>query len=272
MNRLALVAALFLPLGCAAGENDPGLARDNCRLRDCGAAVGGLETGPEEEDTSLPPEDTAPPPRDTAIDTSKPDAPCMVPSGAACSLSPQCGCSSAQKCDVPDFGTGTAACVSQGSRGPNEKCATTTECARGLTCYYDLCMPLCATNGDCVSTSACNDVRYVAGGVEKTVSGMRVCMAQCDPINPSKSCGASTTCLFPSPTTTTCAAAGLSTTATSCASDPFACAPGYVCVGTGDCKRWCRIGFAGDCPGGKACNRLSSAPKIGSIEYGVCAY
>jgi len=275
VERLALVAVLVSLVGCAAGEYDPGLARDNCKLRDCGVAVGGMEVGPEEEDLGVPFADTAPA-KDTAVADTKPDAPadapCTTPSGAACALYPQCGCASPLKCDVPNFGDGKAACVTAGSRGVHQKCTTTAECARGLTCYYDVCMPLCAASGDCASTAVCNDVQYVEGGAVKTVPSMRVCMAQCDPLNPSKLCGASTTCLFPSSTTTTCAAAGLSTTATSCASNPFACAPGYVCVGSGDCKRWCRIGLAGDCPGGRPCNSLSSAPKIGSIEYGVCAY
>lgn len=266
---------MLLSLGCAAGDNDTGVPRDSCRLRDCGPAVGGQDTSFEEEDTSPPAEDTAPSPADTGTrDTAVPDAPCTVPSGAACALSPQCGCSSGQTCDVPvaSFADGKTACVSAGTRKVHEKCTTTGECARGLTCYYDVCMPLCAVAGDCASTAVCSDVQYVEGGVAKSVPGMRVCMAQCDPMNPSRLCGAFTTCLFPSPAVTTCAAAALSTTASSCATDPFACAPGYVCVGTGDCKRWCRIGLAGDCPGGKACNRLSTAPKIGTIEYGVCAY
>lgn len=278
MRRVAIALFVAFAASCAAGETTPGVARDNCRLRDCGPAVGGVDSALEEEDV-LPLEDTAV--LDTAnADSAKTDAgsdaPCTVPSGAACALSPQCGCAAGTTCDVApaNFATGTAACVTAGSKKVHEKCTTTGECATGLTCYYDVCMPLCAASGDCSGAGMpqCNDVQYVEGGVAKSVPGMHVCMAQCDPMNPSKVCGAFTTCLFPSPAFTTCAAAGFSTTAASCTSDPFACAPGYVCVGTGDCKRWCRIGLAGDCPGGRACNKLSTAPKIGTIEYGVCAY
>jgi hypothetical protein len=276
MKRLAIGLLTIIGASCAAGETDPGIARDNCRLRDCGSAVGGQEVYPE-EDEGVPIEDTGSPMKDigTKIDAA-PDVPCTTPSGAACALYPQCGCTTGMSCDVPpaNFGDGKASCVTAGSRAVHQKCTTTGECSAGLTCYYDVCMPLCATSGDCtgLGTPLCSDVQYVDGGVTKSVPGMRVCMAQCDPLNPSKVCGASTTCLFPSSTMTICAAAGLSTTATSCASNPFACAPGYVCVGTGDCKRWCRIGLAGDCPGGKTCNKLSTTPKIGTIEYGVCAY
>jgi hypothetical protein len=258
---------------CAAGETDPGETRDNCRLRDCGAAVGGRESSPDEEDEGVPIEDTGTVLPDSAPADTKPDTACSVTSGAACALYPQCGCTGAMNCDVPpaNFGDGKAACVAAGMKTTHQKCTTTGECAKGLTCYYDVCMPFCAVTGDCTG-ARCNPVLYVDGTVVKSVPDMRVCMAECDPLNPSKACGASTTCLFPTATATTCAAAGLSTTATSCASNPFACAPGYVCVGSGDCKRWCRIGLAGDCPGGKACNKISTAPTIGTIEYGVCAY
>ncbi len=271
MTRALAISVVLSLAGCAAGSTDPGVARDNCRLRSCGSAVGGQESGPDDEDEGVPVDDTGAVVEDTAVPDTSADTACTVPTGAACALAPQCGCGAGMSCDVADYADGKPACVSAGSKSVHQKCTTTGECAKGLTCYYDVCMPLCATSANCTGAT-CNDVQYVDGSVVKTVPGMRVCMAHCDPLNPSKVCGASTTCLFPSATTTTCAAAGLSTTATSCASNPFACAPGYVCVGTGDCKRWCRIGLAGDCPGGKTCNKLSTAPTIGSIEYGVCAY
>lgn len=179
-STLALAASL---LACAAGETEPGVARDNCLRRDCGAAIGGNEAALDEdagaEDTATEDDGSSPP------DTSAP----------------------------PDTGS----------------------------------KPDTATPTDVGSP-------------------------QCDPINPTKVCGSSKTCVFSSSSATTCAAAGTSTTAGSCASNPFTCAPGYVCVGTGDCKRWCRIGFAGDCPTGKTCEKLTTAPTISGIEYGVCTY
>lgn len=273
--------AVLLCLGCARGEDDPGQAKDSCRLRDCGVAVGGQETDPEDEglppedtgaaltDTAVGPTDTAAPPKDTAPPA---DTACTPPSGVVCTTFPQCGCASGTNCDVTDYSTGKTSCVMAGSKTPHQRCNALGECARGTTCVYDVCMPFCGAAGDCSATAQCRAVQYVEGSVTKDVPGMKVCMEGCDPLNPSKLCGAATTCLFSSPTTTTCAAAGLSTTAGSCASDPFTCAPGYVCVNTGDCKRWCRVGFTGDCPGGKTCGLLSTKPKIGGIEYGVCAY
>jgi hypothetical protein len=276
--RLWCVLAV-VAIGCARGEEDPGTAKDNCRLRDCGVAVGGQETEPEDE--GFPPEDTGSSLKDTGVlvtdtgtppkDTAPPDTACMPPSGVTCTTFPQCGCASTTNCDVTDV-SGKTSCVMAGSRTVHQKCTALGECARGLTCIYNVCMPFCGETPDCAGTALCRNVQYVEGSVTKDIPGMKVCMEGCDPLNPSKLCGASTTCLFSSPTTTTCAAAGLSTTAGSCASDPFTCAPGYVCVNTGDCKRWCRIGFTGDCPGGKACGTLSTNPKIGGIEYGVCAY
>jgi hypothetical protein len=286
-----LVFLSSLLVSCATGEAEPGVARDNCLRRDCGAAVGGQEAAVE-EDADAP--DEGPSPADAAVDSSTPDtgapkdtAPadtftppvdtgaCKPPSGVACSTLPQCGCSDGNNCDVTGV-DGRTSCVPAGTKGKNQKCDALGQCAVGLSCVFDVCLPFCSTTSDCagVGSPTCRNVQYVDATtkVTKDVPGFKVCMQQCDPVNPSKVCGASTNCVFTSSTQTTCAAAATSTTAGTCASDPFTCAPGYVCVGTGDCRRWCRIGFAGDCPTGKTCGKLTSAPTSGGIEYGVCAY
>jgi len=285
MTRFGLlIVAVSSLLACAEGDTTPGVARDNCLRRDCGAVIGGSEVEPEEDvgldDFGLPLEDTSvlvdsAPAKDTATpaDTAVKDAACTPPSGAVCSTFPQCGCSGSLACDVTGV-DGKTSCVTGGSKTLNQKCTDSGQCAAGFSCLYDVCMPFCGSSTDCTGsgTPTCRNVQYVEAGTTKDIPGFRVCMQQCDPINPSKVCGASTTCLFSSPTTTTCAAAATSTTAGSCATDGFACAPGHVCVGTGDCRRWCRIGFAGDCPTGKTCGKLTSAPTIATIEYGVCTY
>lgn len=287
MPRLftALLAASSL-LACAQGESDPGVARDNCLRRDCGAVIGGSEVALEEDATEL--DDGAPVPdaalaKDAVGDTFKPLAdagpvdtgPCKPPSGVACTTFPQCGCTGSTNCDVPAV-DGVTSCVPAGAKTQNQRCTGLGQCALGFSCVYDVCMPFCSSSSDCSGPGAptCRNAQYVDSVTKATkdIPGLRVCMQQCDPINPSKVCGASTTCLFSSSTATTCAAAATSTTAASCASDGFACAPGYVCVGAGDCRRWCRIGFAGDCPSGKTCGKLATAPTIATIEYGVCAY
>lgn len=276
-----VLVVLAASTACAQGSTDPGEARDNCLRRDCGVAVGGQEVDPEEDvvydDDGLPIEDTATTTKDSGpvdtgkADTGPTDAACAPPSGVVCTTFPQCGCPS-QACDVT--GTdGKTACVPAGTRGRHQRCTDYGQCARGFSCVYDVCMPFCGATSDC-SAAVCRNVQYVdpVSKLTKDIPGFRVCMAQCDPINPTTACGSSTTCLFTSSTATTCAAAATSTTAGTCAADPFACAPGYVCVGTGDCKRWCRIGFTGDCPTGKTCGKLTTAPTIGTIEYGVCSY
>ncbi len=301
-GRACLVALSLVAIGCAEGA-EPTVGKFRC-TDDCGPATGGgdadrLDTGepgePDggaDEDTSIPdasipdasipdaPDDTATPPPDTspdAPDTTAPDASsCTPPSGVACTTIPQCGCPSGTNCDVTST-TGKTSCVAAGSKGLHQPCSALGQCAKGLSCVFDVCVPFCATAADCAASSPsseCRPVRYDDGGVVTDIPGFRVCQAQCDPMNPTKACGASATCIFVDSAVgkTACAAAASGTTAGSCAAEPFSCMPGYTCVGTGDCMRFCRVGFSGDCPGGKACLSFTDHPKIGAIEYGVCAY
>jgi hypothetical protein len=262
LASLSAIAAVH----CANGNPDPGIAKDNCKLRDCGSAVGGYEIGGEEpwwEEDSGEPE----------------DAGCTIPTGGECGTFPQCGCTGSQSCDITESATGKTSCVASGAGRANEECTDTSGCLTGFTCKYGVCLPYCARTSDCTesgSTAICKNLTYSDQGTLKDIPGMTVCTTQCDPMNPSTSCGADRGCVFTAATTTTCSGAGDGTTAASCATNRFACAPGYLCVGTGDCRRFCRMGIAGDCPAGKTCGKLTlngtSTPMIGTTEFGVCAY
>jgi hypothetical protein len=80
-------------------------------------------------------------------------------------------------------------------------------------------------------------------------------------------CGALNGCAFDlGESATTCTAAGTKTIVGACAADPYACAPGYVCVGSGDCRKWC-TGLT-TCPAGTTCK---FGPRVyGGINYGFC--
>jgi hypothetical protein len=209
-----------------------------------------------------------------STDTGSTDAGCTLPAvGGTCSLVPQCGCGAGQKCEVP-LTNGVTACMAAGTVAANKPCTAMTDCAAGLTCFAGLCQPLCNTTADCPTTtpaSICGPVQYVPTGSTTAVDipGMNVCEMQCNPKSPGK-CGSGNGCWFVTPTTTSCRSAGTGTTYGDCASDPLACAPGYVCVSPGDCLKACTS--SADCALFDTCYWLSSHPTLGTKEYGVCDF
>ncbi|MEO7095881.1 MAG: hypothetical protein ABI175_21655, partial [Polyangiales bacterium] len=163
------LGVLVVPSGCAGGGDDPGVAPDRCKARDCGPSSGGLDgdklDGDEEEfDTEFPPEedtaiaDTRKPGvdtalsdtpidsavTDTAVDSAKADtappgdtATCTIPTGKTCGWSPQCGCTTGQNCDFTST-DGSVACVAAGTVDRNGKCTALGQCKKGLTCVAGL--------------------------------------------------------------------------------------------------------------------------------------
>ncbi|MBK7401544.1 MAG: hypothetical protein IPJ34_36155 [Myxococcales bacterium] len=289
-----LTAALLGAAGCATGTGE-GTVKDSCKLRDCGPTSGGdvdpLDEGVDEDtslDTGVGP-DTGTSPDTGALDTGVADTGatdtgiadtgCKPTDGAACTPLPQCGCGAGLNCDLTSV-DGSASCVPAGSKGlhgspctPVWSSGTASACAKGFTCVLGACQEFCATATDCSKAGAsCLAIEYYDGTTTKSIPGTKACAAPCDPLTPSKVCGASTNCLFADTTHTTCAGAGAGIGASGCSStNPFSCAPGYLCLSTNECRRWCRIGFAGDCPSGKTCGALTDHPKLSGVEYGVCS-
>lgn len=199
---------------------------------------------------------------------------CTPTSGKTCDTFPQCGCAAGENCNVATT-AGATKCYPAGTKGTHERCSGTGQCDKGLQCVSDLCVPLCKTDSDCpMSGALCKTAQYTptGGGSPADVPGFDICLAQCDPINPGAACGAGSTCYFPyTDDTTQCAAAGSSKSAGGCASDVFACAPGYICIDPGDCYKWCRVGVSTDCTGtGGTCTGFVTPQMRGGIEYGVC--
>ncbi|MGZ3424443.1 MAG: hypothetical protein ACXVEE_41675 [Polyangiales bacterium] len=279
-----LSSALCCALACVQG-NETGVVKDNCKIRDCGPVSGG-NTDAEEADDTLdfetdPGIDVGPGDTDSidsataeaASDVATETGGCTVPAGKTCSTFPQCGCASGQNCEVT-ADDGNRSCVAAGTKKLNEACGDFGECEKGLSCgLYGLCVPFCNVTADCLSSSMdCRQARVSSGDAGLAdIPDYKTCETNCDPINPSKSCGTAS-CAFDDTAATVCVPAGTGTTFASCKKTGAACAAGYACIGTGDCHRWCRVGFAGDCPGGKACTTFSDHPKLGGVEYGYCAY
>jgi hypothetical protein len=264
--RLPLITAFFalFSVACAQGQDDITIAGDAGPKKDTGTKPG--DTSVEETD----------PVSDSIAPTDM--GACTPPAGSPCALFPQCGCCATQNCVVTTAATGKTACIAAGTDGVHEPCTSNTECQKGMQCIAGVCVPFCKVDSDCTIAGSprCKGVQYLPSGstTPTDVPGLKICLAQCDVLNPSTVCGPNTSCFFPylSDDTTECTAAGTSTVKGGCATNNFACAPGYICVNDGDCFKWCRIGFATDCPSGRVCTGFMTPITKSGTEYGVCAY
>jgi hypothetical protein len=198
--------------------------------------------------------------------------------GGQCDTFPQCGCGAGLACQVTTLATGSTQCVGAGQGKPYNPCTAPYDCVAGYACVGSACKAFCEKDPDCTSTGgACIQVQYDDGsGVSKPVPQMKVCTKKCLLQNPSADCGPSLGCYLDTsvnPYRTDCAAAGTATGAGACSSTTTTvCAPGYVCLTSGDCRKWCRVGFTTDCPTGKVCQGFAAPNQVfvDAVEYGVC--
>jgi len=172
---------------------------------------------------------------------------------------------------------GTTQCQAAGTKTPYNACTTLTDCVAGHACVGGACKSYCEQNTDCTATNGtCIQVQYDENGTSKPIPGMKVCSKQCKLENPAADCGPGLGC-YPdttvTPTKTDCATAGTSTSPGACLTKTTECAPGYACLTSGDCRKWCRVGFNSDCGTGKTCGAFSAPNQlfVGGIEYGVCS-
>jgi hypothetical protein len=235
-------------------------------VTDSGTAPGDTAT------TTTPPVDTG-----TSADTTPPpptDSSTCKPVKGTCNSVPQCGCGAGENCDFVASGSDwVPSCISAGGASLDDACTKSSDCAKGFSCVGTLCRPFCATKADCTGDASGLCLNVKSGGTTSVdIPGYHVCFAVgCNPMKPLGKCGTQG-CGFLDDTTTICERAGAATTAGSCASDSFACAPGYVCSSVGDCRKWCRVGFDSEDCGGKLCQGLTSTYTFESRTLGLCQY
>lgn len=208
-----------------------------------------------------------------------PDAPDTCKRAAPsnkCGLTPQCGCTAAETCDVADTG-GNVACVAAGKGAMGVSCIGTEGCAQGLTCVFDTCHAFCPSAGttSCTApkTGACVQVKGQGGVV---LPNLTVCRVTCD-LRDANACGGATAagtaaCVL-ADGATDCAKAGTKALNQTCTPTED-CLPGLVCAVTGGatngiCKKWCRVG-TNDCGGATACNGFGTKVIVSGVEHGVC--
>jgi hypothetical protein len=204
-----------------------------------------------------------------------PDPQCSVASGT-CTLYPQCGCTNAQTCVAKSNTTGKCAAAGTGLFGA--PCQDTSDCAKGLTCYGDLCVSFCKAKNDCLlqqGTFECTP----AGTSQSTED---VCVATCAPSG-GAGCGPGAKCatsyVDPKPPDFICVRAGTAKAGSDCSNDTYSCAPGLTCDDN-KCKVLCPL-TAAACDGGTcglgcgdagACTTATAGgvPKNAATAWGVC--
>lgn len=194
---VAIAAVLGSCVSCGGGDGtgQVGVAPDTSSSAETTPDdVGGADTivDSSSAETSLPDsssDSVVDAPADVAdvADVAEAEA-CSPPDGAGCSVFPQCGCKSGEKCDVISS-SGTTGCGPAGAGGKNAHCFATDACAPGLACVGDVCLPYCTKASDCVSAGAtCYSVED-SSTPPKAIPGFTVCGEKCDPVVPAAACG-----------------------------------------------------------------------------------
>ena len=283
------VAALILS-ACAQGAADTDTGGTEPKKSTNATDPGSSVTVPSKNgnDPSDPPPDTQDPPADD--DASTPPPPPKTDSGSpppppadagssgtctktppsnACGLSPQCGCTASQTCDITNKSTGGVACVNAGAGAASTACTATSQCAAGLTCAYGACRPYCSTT--CTGGTVCEDWYEPAGTL---VPNGKVCSITCDPRTPSAACGANTCIWDSSAKVSDCDKAGSGAMYDPCSAYND-CKAGLACINHPvfgfECEKWCRLGQS-DCSYPDTCTDVygTSAPTSGGAKLGHC--
>lgn len=186
-----------------------------------------------------------------------------------CTILPLCGCATGKNCVLLDQSTGATACLTAGGVKENRGCASGSDCDVGLQCVSYACHRLCTSATDCGGAAPHCDKTLVS-----TIPDAGACATQCDLVNPSEFsvCGPGVNCVVieKGSTVTDCRGTGKGVGKGDCPTLKHTeCAPGYGCLDTFDCAKWCRSSKgAADCGAGQNCT--APAVTIGGEGFGFC--
>jgi hypothetical protein len=198
-----------------------------------------------------------------------PDPMCVSPfPGGTCDTAPQCGCTAGQNCaylvtlDIPT-------CVRAGAVGLNQHCDLTADCQLGLQCFAGACQKLCDPNGPgCDNGAACSQI--FSGN--RPITGMYTCDSDCNLVAPQRqngalaACGLGLTCTWSGGGSNCVYANSKAGRHGEICADSRDCAPGYSCMDSGTCARWCET--AQDCPSGFRCEDTDTT--VAGVHFGLC--
>lgn len=250
----SLAVAAVVALGCTPFEG---------RARDAGLDVGG--------------------PRDTSAGEIAGDVPDAATDAAvvSCGLrSVACdpvldrGCGAGTRCGVDGFAPLRLSCAPVGMVGLGAVCGGEAECAVGLHCFAERCLPLCCSldgEGGCAASAGAGSHCTVT----TDTPALSVCTlpGDCDYRAPDFR-GACTEGFGCFPTSTVgesrCLRLGGARLGEGC-TQPNDCLLGLGCAGPtasrGTCRRLCRLGLRTECAAGTTCQPFLGRPS----DWGACS-
>lgn len=184
-----------------------------------------------------------------------------------CTVAPQGGCPSGQKCTTYDYAT--TRCEQNGTAQRGGKCVQVPDdCVPGNLCVAETpdarltqCRPFCSNDAQCGNGSYC-DLPLIGGN-------MKVCTNPCDP-QQATTCQSGLGCYLYGAEHSDCVPPGTKPLNGSCNSYAD-CQPGLMCIpkGTsGVCHSVCKIGGTA-CAGIEICTQISDG-SYNWRTYGVC--
>lgn len=192
-----------------------------------------------------------------------------------CSIVPQGGCPTGQKCTTHD--AKTSICDPNGTVARAKSCTymgDLDDCAAANICIVESmtvnqCRRFCKADGDCANTrSFCDfDLDTMGGGA----SIVKVCTEPCNAIYPGAGCGAGLACKVYGREHTDCQAAGSGGLNMPCG-DALDCQGGLACIGPAGatvCRKVCPKGNSTSCGSGNTCFNVQSGTFVWPL-YGVC--
>lgn len=246
----------------------------------CLLVIACAKAGPENPGVNDGPQSDGPVPDST------PDANNCVTQ--PCDILTECGCPSAQACDIDDDDLMGTACrpVAAGASDEGGGCSDSSKCTSSNVCLGNpgICRHYCDANTDCGSPRG-QCLITITDGTNPIPGAPKTCTSNCDPTNVAAGgCPSTMKCsLFVldvngvDTNIVDCDTAGAGVQGANCttnnAADDSKCAKDFLCVTTGGttntCRRTCEVGGANVCTTG-TCTAFTTPFIVGGKNYGFC--
>jgi hypothetical protein len=165
-------------------------------------------------------------------------------------------------------------CVLAGGGPAGSFCTSSSQCAKGSTCWENACHPYCGSPGAACAGAGLGVCFAPEDAAGATTPNLDVCAVKCDVGAPSAACGSNNCLYFAGDHETDCRASGTLDVFDPCSSF-VDCKQGLACVYNDlfgyECEPWCRLGQS-DCGIFADCVDVygADAPTSGGYTLGHC--